>query len=219
MTPQILNVGAILIMPLAALLSWGVARTDLELKQPVFDRASISLGLMASALCAWAGTQTPLYDAALFTVVAPLITAAVIIDYRTTLLPDSLTLATIWLGLLFSTIGGFVQPSEAILGAIAGYGGLRLLGEIYRLITGQIGMGQGDMKLMAALGAWGGWEVLPATLFGAATTAFTVQTLVLLAKRSAIDEPTPFGPYLGVAGLVMLLWGEWINELWLDGLI
>lgn len=219
MAPQALLAGGLIVLPLTALLSWGVARTDLGMKLPLIDSASISLGLTASALYTWAAIQMPPYHTALFAIVSGLITAAMIIDLRTTLLPDSLTLAALWLGLLFSTIGGFVHPTEAILGAIAGYSGLRVLGETYRLISGQIGMGQGDMKLMAALGAWGGWSVLPATLFGAATVAFTVQTLSLIAKRTAVDDPIPFGPYLGVAGLLMLLKGEWINDLWLNGLI
>ncbi len=129
------------------------------------------------------------------------------IDLRTTLLPDQLTYPLLWLGLLLSTVTLFVDPVSALLGAAAGYLSLWSVFWLFKLATGKEGMGRGDFKLLAALGAWCGIKgVFPIVLISAVAGAVIGSAWLLLRGRDRAT-PIPFGPYLAFAGWIQLLWG------------
>lgn len=141
--------------------------------------------------------------------------ALTFIDFDHQLLPDDITLSLLWLGLLFSLGGVFVPTVDAIIGAVAGYMSLWLIFHAFRLLTGKEGMGYGDFKLFAALGAWLGWKMLPLViLFSSATGAVLGGGLILLRGRDRA-QPMPFGPFLAVAGLIAFLWGGAILDWYL----
>jgi leader peptidase (prepilin peptidase)/N-methyltransferase len=130
------------------------------------------------------------------------------IDLRTSLLPDQLTYPLLWIGLLLAVFGIFVAPVPAILGAIAGYLSLWTVYWLFKLATGKEGMGHGDFKLLAALGAWCGWQgVLPIVLISALVGAIIGSAWLALRGRDRAT-PIPFGPYLALAGWIQLLWGS-----------
>ncbi|GAB2490305.1 A24 family peptidase [Arenimonas alkanexedens] len=129
------------------------------------------------------------------------------IDLRTTLLPDQLTLSLLWIGLGLSTITLFTSPSQAIFGAMAGYLSLWTVYKLFKWLTGKEGMGYGDFKLLAALGAWcGASAILPIVLISSVIGA-VVGTIWISWRGADRATPIPFGPYLAVAGWVQLLWG------------
>ncbi len=129
------------------------------------------------------------------------------IDLRTTLLPDQLTYPLLWLGLLLSVFGIFVVPVAAIIGALVGYLSLWSVYWLFKLATGKEGMGHGDFKLLAALGAWCGWQgILPIVLISALVGAVIGSAWLALRGRDRAT-PIPFGPYLALAGCIQLLWG------------
>jgi leader peptidase (prepilin peptidase)/N-methyltransferase len=142
--------------------------------------------------------------------------ALVLIDYDTQLLPDVITLPLLWIGLLLSLPGLFTDSHSAILGAALGYGSLWTIFQLFRLVTGKEGMGFGDFKLFAALGAWLGWQYLPQIILLSASTGAVVGTALILSKRHERQVPIPFGPYLAVAGWISLMWGPEINRLYLQ---
>lgn len=130
------------------------------------------------------------------------------IDADTTLLPDSMTLPLLWMGLLLNLQGVFAPLADAVIGACAGYLSLWLVYWAFRLATGREGMGYGDFKLLAALGAWLGWKMLlPIVLLSSLTGAVLGIALILLARRGR-NVPMPFGPYLAIAGFLSLLYGH-----------
>lgn len=129
------------------------------------------------------------------------------IDARTQLLPDTLTLGLLWLGLLVNLGSERVALADAVLGAVAGYLVLWTVYWSYRLLTGKEGMGQGDFKLFAALGAWFGWQALPWMMTLAAVAGVVIGGGVMLKKRRSLQEAMPFGPFLAASGCVQLLWG------------
>ena len=140
--------------------------------------------------------------------------AAGVIDFDTRLLPDSITLPLLWLGLAFNLFGTFAPLHEAVIGAIAGYLSLRAVYHGFRLLTGREGMGHGDFKLFALLGAWLGWTVLPAVVV-LASLAGVIAGIVLIARgRASRDTPWPFGPYLAAAGLLALYFGDPLAAVW-----
>lgn len=132
------------------------------------------------------------------------------IDVRTQLLPDDLTLSLLWLGLLVSLIPLFVTPQQAIIGAACGYGVLWLVFHVFKLLTGKEGMGFGDFKLLAALGAWLGAGQLPLVILLSSLVGALVGGVWLLLKRDGKSEPIPFGPFLAAAGFIALIWGPQI---------
>lgn len=127
-----------------------------------------------------------------------------VIDCKTQLLPDALTLPLLWLGLLFNLDGGFVTLESAVLGAALGYLSLWLIYHTFRLVTGREGLGYGDFKLLAALGAWLGWQALPMLLLVASAAGALFGLLLLISGRLHRGQPMPFGPFLAGAGLVSL---------------
>jgi len=130
------------------------------------------------------------------------------IDADTTLLPDSMTLPLLWMGLLLNLAGTFASLPDAVIGACAGYLSLWLVYWGFKLATGREGMGYGDFKLLAALGAWLGWKMLlPVILLSAVSGSIIGIALIVLARRGR-NIPIPFGPYLAIAGFVTLIYGH-----------
>ncbi len=138
-----------------------------------------------------------------------------LIDYDTQLLPDDITLPLLWLGLAFNLGGVFVPLADAVLGAIVGYGILWSVYWLFKLVTGKEGMGYGDFKLLAALGAWLGWQAIPLVILLSSLVGAAVGLSLMVIKRRGREVPIPFGPYLAAAGLLGLLWGEQILAAWL----
>ena len=133
--------------------------------------------------------------------------ALTLIDYDTKTLPDDLTYPLLWLGLLVNMHGTFVPLRDAVIGAMAGYLALWSVYWLFKLVTGKEGMGYGDFKLLAALGAWLGWAMLPTIIIlSSAVGAVVGIGLIVFAKRGR-DNPIPFGPYLAAAGMIALLYG------------
>ena len=137
------------------------------------------------------------------------------IDLDTLLLPDSITLPLLWAGLLFNLFGTFADLHSAVIGAASGYLSLWLVYWGFRLTTGKEGMGYGDFKLLGALGAWLGWQVLPMLLVISAGIGALVGIGLMVSGRGGRDKPIPFGPFLALAGIVGLFWrAEIIALLW-----
>jgi leader peptidase (prepilin peptidase)/N-methyltransferase len=139
--------------------------------------------------------------------------ALVFIDADTYLLPDSITLPLLWLGLFFNLNHAFVPLDQAVIGAIAGYLILWSIYWLFKLLTGKEGMGYGDFKLLAALGAWFGWQALPSVILLSSISGAVIGiALAVLAKRG-MGKPMPFGPYLGIAGWLTLFYGSTLQQL------
>ena len=141
--------------------------------------------------------------------------ALAFIDADTTLLPDNITLPLLWAGLLVNLWGVFTPISSAVIGAVAGYLFLWLIYWGFKLITGKEGMGYGDFKLLAAIGAWFGWQALPVVILASSIVGVVIGGLQILMHRAERGQALPFGPYLAGAGIiVLLLGGSWTNWLW-----
>ena len=141
-----------------------------------------------------------------------LLIAMTFIDFDTQLLPDDLTYPLLWAGLLVNINGTFVPLQDAVIGAAAGYLVLWAVYWLFKLVTGKEGMGYGDFKLLAALGAWLGWAMLPTIILLSSIVGAVVGiSLILFAKRGR-DKPIPFGPYLAAAGLIALFYGEQLSR-------
>ncbi|WP_440894573.1 prepilin peptidase [Aeromonas dhakensis] len=141
--------------------------------------------------------------------------ALTFIDLDKMLLPDQLTLPLLWGGLLFNLAGGFVPLADAVIGAMAGYLVLWSLYWAFKLLTGKEGMGYGDFKLLAALGAWLGWQALPIVLLLSSLVGAIIGISLILLRNHHQGKPIPFGPYLAIAGWIALLWGDTITRWYL----
>ena len=141
--------------------------------------------------------------------------ALTFIDFDTQLLPDDITLPLLWLGLIANAFGVFTDLRSAVLGAVAGYLVLWLVYWAFRLLAHKEGMGYGDFKLLAALGAWTGWQVLPVTIVVAAGLGAVIGSVSLWLSRKGSDTRIPFGPYLALGGIVALLWGRPAVVAWI----
>jgi leader peptidase (prepilin peptidase)/N-methyltransferase len=138
------------------------------------------------------------------------------IDYDHQYLPDQITLPFLWLGLLVNLNGMFTDIQSALLGAVAGYLVLWIVFHVFKLITKKEGMGFGDFKLLAMLGAWLGWQLLPAIILISSVIGSIVGIILIVFKLHDKSKPIPFGPYLAGAGWVALLWGNQLNQLYFD---
>ena len=137
------------------------------------------------------------------------------IDVDSQLLPDSITLPLLWIGLLFNIFGTYTDLQSAVIGAMFGYLSLWSVYWCFKFVTGKEGMGYGDFKLLAAIGAWLGWQVLPLTiLLSSLVGAIVGIALIVLAKHGR-NVPIPFGPYLATAGLIALFWGKELTQSYL----
>ena len=141
--------------------------------------------------------------------------ALTMIDIDTQLLPDDITLPLVWTGLLFNLWGVFVPLASAVVGAIAGYLSLWGVYWLFKLIRGKEGMGYGDFKLLAALGAWLGWQMLPLIVLLSSLVGAAVGLALVALKGRDHNVPLAFGPYLAAAGAIALFWGAPIMRLYL----
>lgn len=137
------------------------------------------------------------------------------IDFDTQLLPDDITLPLIWAGLLANLAGTYTSLPNAVVGAMAGYLSLWSVYWLFKLVTGKEGMGYGDFKLLAAIGAWLGWQMLPAVILLSACVGTVVGLSLIVFARHGRNVPIPFGPYLATAGLIALFWGKQLNQTYL----
>lgn len=133
--------------------------------------------------------------------------AMTLIDYDTKTLPDDLTYPLLWLGLLINLNGTIVPLRDAVIGAMAGYVSLWAVYWLFKLVTGKEGMGYGDFKLLAALGAWMGWAMLPTIIILSSVVGALVGVSLIVFARRDRNNPIPFGPYLAAAGMIALLYG------------
>ena len=139
-----------------------------------------------------------------------------LIDCDHQLLPDALVLPLLWLGLIANHFGLFASPEDALWGAVAGYLSLWSVYWLFKLVTGKEGMGYGDFKLLAMLGAWGGWQILPLTILLSSLVGAVLGVIMLRLRNQQTSTPIPFGPYLAIAGWIALLWGEQITASYLQ---
>jgi leader peptidase (prepilin peptidase)/N-methyltransferase len=169
---------------------------------------------ITSALVAWHFGYTPETFFALLLTWSLIALSGIDIDHQ--LLPDSITLPVLWLGLLLSLFALFTDSHSSIIGAIAGYLSLWTVYQVFKLLTGKEGMGFGDFKLLALFGAWLGWQYLPLILLLSSLVGAIVGTIMILLVKRDRNIPIPFGPYLALAGWIALLWGDQINQLYLN---
>lgn len=141
--------------------------------------------------------------------------ALTFIDFDTQLLPDAITLPLLWAGLLLNLGAVFTDLNSAVIGAIAGYLSLWSVYWLFKLATGKEGMGFGDFKLLAAIGAWLGWQILPLTILLSSLVGAVVGIVLILAARHGRNVPIPFGPYLAAAGVIALFWGKPLTQQYL----
>ena len=176
--------------------------TRISARYPIVE----ALTALLSAMIAWKFGLT--WQTALVLIFAWTLIALTFIDADTTLLPDDLTLPLLWLGLLANVFATFVPLTDAVIGAAAGYLILWSIYWLFKLTTGKEGMGYGDFKLLAALGAWMGWKsLLPIVLLSSLVGAIIGIALIVLARRGR-EIPIPFGPYLAAAGMIVMLSGD-----------
>jgi len=137
------------------------------------------------------------------------------IDIDHQLLPDSITLPSLWLGLLLSLFPVFADMHASLIGAIAGYLSLWSVYQLFKLVTGKEGMGFGDFKLLALLGAWMGWQSLPMIVLLSSAVGAVLGGAMMVVQGRGRHQPMPFGPYLAIAGWIALLWGDRISSAYL----
>ncbi len=202
------------------LLSYAVLRgqcancgTSISPRYPLVEAASCALSAVV------VGVLGPTWQAAAALPLVWTLLALAVIDFERKQLPDALTLPLLWGGLMLSLVevNGvelLTDVNSSAIGAAAGYLILWSVYWVFRWITGREGMGYGDFKLLAALGAWLGWQSLPLIIFLSAATGACVGIAGVLLMGRSRTVPIPFGPYLAAAGLVALLWGETLMELY-----
>jgi len=172
---------------------------------PRYPIVELVTGLMTLALAWFFDLSPALLGAALLTWS---LIALTMIDVDHQLLPDDITLPLIWLGLLFNLSATYVSLGDAVIGAMAGYLILWVICQAFRLLTGKEGMGYGDFKLLAALGAWLGWQMLPEIILLSSLVGAISGIALMAIKRRGKEIPIPFGPYLAIAGWIALLFGD-----------
>ena len=185
-------------------------------REPISPRYPVveAISGVLSGYIAWRyGLGSALFGALIFTWA---MLALAFIDLDTFYLPDSITLPLLWAGLLFNTGATFTDLRSAVIGAAAGYLALWSVFWAYKLATGKEGMGYGDFKLLAAIGAWLGWKMLPLVILLSSVVGAVIGIALIVFAKHAREKPIPFGPYLAVAGLIALFWGEQINRRYLE---
>lgn len=141
--------------------------------------------------------------------------ALTFIDFDTQLLPDDITLPLLWLGLLFNLNGGFTDLKSAVIGAILGYLILWSVYWLFKLVTGKEGMGYGDFKLLAAIGAWFGWQLLPAVILLSSVVGAIIGIGLILFKGKGRSTAIPFGPFLALGGIAALFFGQQLAHFYM----
>jgi len=188
----------------------GGCGTRISGRYPLVEIASALL----SALVAWRFGFSLACAAAL--VLCWSLIALALIDFDTQLLPDSITLPLVWAGLAFNLFGALTDARSAVIGAIAGYLALWSVYWLFKLVTGREGMGFGDFKLLAALGAFLGWQMLPLIILVSSVVGAVIGIFLIILARRGREVPMPFGPYLACAGVIALFAGDWLTSAYLD---
>ena len=198
----------------------GKCRKSISARYPVVEMLTAVL----AAMCAWRFGFG--WEAAMAIVMTLALVPIALIDADTQLIPDSIVLPLMWIGLamsLYYPMAGadtlFLSPSEAIIGAMAGYLSLWSVYWMFKLVTGKDGMGYGDFKLLAALGAWLGWQQLPMIILMSAVVGAVVGIALMASRKHERSVPIPFGPYLAAAGWITMLWGDVIKNTYLDTML
>ncbi len=184
-------------------------RTPISIRYPIVEA-------LTGIACAYAAARFGVTWTAAFAILYIwALIALAFIDADTTLLPDDITLPLLWLGLLVNLGGTFTDLSSAMLGAVAGYLILWSVFWGFKLLTGKEGMGYGDFKLLAAIGAWLGWQMLPLVILMSAVVGTVVGLAGILLQGRERGAKLPFGPYLAAAGFIALFWGKALNTWYL----
>ena len=192
-------------------------KESISARYPVVEMMTAVL----AAVCAWRFGVG--WEALMAIVLTLMLVPVAMIDADTQLIPDSIVLPLMWVGLamsLFHPMDGadtlFIAPRDAIIGAMAGYLSLWSVYQLFKLVTGKEGMGYGDFKLLAALGAWLGWQHLHIIILMSAVVGAIVGLAMMVFRNHGRSVPIPFGPYLAAAGWITMLWGRDIWHLYLD---
>jgi len=179
-------------------------------KQPIawrYPLIELFTGLLTVFIVFYFGASLQALAALVFTWC---LIALTFIDFEHQLLPDTISLPLLWLGLLINISGLFTDLTSAVIGATAGYLSLWIIAKLFELITGKVGMGNGDFKLLALLGAWLGWQILPLIVLLSSFIGAIVGINLMLFKKHGRNVPIPFGPYLAIAGWLGLIF---LNKL------
>lgn len=188
----------------------GNCKIPISIRYPLIE----AFTAITSAVVAWHFGCTVQTGFALLLTWSLIALSFIDIDHR--LLPDTITLPMLWLGLLLSIFNLFTYSHASIIGAIAGYLVLWLVFQLFKLLTGKEGMGYGDFKLLALFGAWLGWQYLPVIILLSSLVGAVIGiTMIVFAKHDR-NTPIPFGPYLAAAGWIALIWGQDINQAYLN---
>ncbi|CAG0973698.1 leader peptidase (prepilin peptidase) / N-methyltransferase [Methylophilaceae bacterium] len=184
-------------------------KTPISIRYPLVEALT---GLLAGVI-AWQFGVTGIALAAMIFAFA--LVALTFIDFDTHLLPDDITLPLLWIGIIVNMNNGFTDLQSSVIGAMAGYLILWSIYWLFKIVTGKEGMGYGDFKLLAAIGAWFGWQLLPAVLLLSSIVGSVIGIgLIVLAKHGR-EMPIPFGPYLALGGIAALFWGTQLSRLYL----
>ena len=184
-------------------------KVSISARYPIIEAVTA----LMSAIIAWQlGASLEMLAALFFTWS---LIALTMIDADHKLLPDQITLPLLWAGLLLNSFSLFVPLYDAVWGAIGGYLSLWSVYWLFKILTGKDGMGYGDFKLLAALGAWLGWQSLLVIILLSSLVGAIVGSIILLANKQGRNTAIPFGPYLAAAGWIAFLWGDQIIDAYL----
>lgn len=184
-------------------------KAGISARYPVIESLT---GLLSVAVIFYVGVNWSGLAALVFTWS---LIALTMIDFDTYLLPDDITLPLLWLGLIANSFNTFTDLPSALWGAIAGYLALWSVYKLFKLLTGKEGMGYGDFKLLAALGAWMGWQMLPQIILLSSLVGAVIGISMIVIRGRDKNIPIPFGPYLAIAGWIAFIWGDTINQSYL----
>jgi len=187
-------------------------KTPISVRYPLIELVS---GVLA-AVTAWQFGVTPAAMAAIILTWA--LICLTMIDYDHLYLPDTIVLPLLWLGMILNSQNLFTDIYSALYGAVAGYLALWIVYQLFKLLTKKEGMGYGDFKLLAMLGAWLGWQMLPAIILLSSLVGSLVGVSLIIFNKHSRGKPIPFGPYLATAGWIALLWGTELNNAYLNWL-
>ncbi|MGZ8135748.1 MAG: prepilin peptidase [Methylococcaceae bacterium] len=185
-------------------------RNSIALRYPIIE----AFTAIMSVIVAWRFGYTPETAFALLLTWSLITVSFIDIDHH--LLPDSINLPLLWLGLFLSLFNIYTDTHSSIIGAIAGYLSLWAVYHLFKLATGKEGMGYGDFKLLALFGAWLGWQYVPMIILLSSLVGALIGITMVIAVKRDRNIPIPFGPYLAAAGWIALLWGKDINQLYLS---
>ena len=181
-------------------------RNPISIRYPLIETAS---AIIAVYLGFHFGFGARVFPAILFSWALLVLS---VIDFDHQLLPDDITITFLWMGLFFNIFGVFTDVYSSLIGAMSGYSILWTVYMLFKLVTGKEGMGYGDFKLLAMLGAWLGWQQLPAIIILSSLCGAVIGILLMIFRKHDRSHPLPFGPYLAIAGWVAMLWGTEITR-------